>query len=240
MLAPIQANLLGVVAFLFLVGVASAFATRRALSHRFQSRTQTYEQQIALLTQKLDETTDISHRDLLTGAYNSNQIEPMLTRRIEEARAKREPFVLILIDIDGFKRINDTYDHEVGNSVLAQFAREITPRSAADILIRYGGDEFLIISKLGTDVTGGYGFAQRLRREIGDFEFLVEKNSPRRERLTISCGVTGFISDQDDSQAMRQRVAQALHEAKQPRTGPDGVIKAKDFVFVLSGEEDRL
>ena len=127
----------------------------------------------------------------------------------------------------------------MANFVLEQFAREITPRSPSDVLFRYGGDEFIIVSKLGTNIQGGYGFAERLHRDVGAVEFLVRENSADRISLTISAGVTGFILARDDRKSLLARAAQALHSTKQPRTSADGVTKAKDFVYVLTEKPDE-
>jgi len=69
---------------------------------------------------------------------------------------------------------------------------------------------------------------------VSQFPFLIEANSATRERLTLSCGVTEFILDGDDQKTLLKRVAEALHQAKQPREAADGSVEAKNFVYVKS------
>lgn len=197
---------------------------------RIQDAERQYKESLKLLTEELDEYIDSAKKDTLTGTYNQNQIEPFLDERSKEAEERNEIFALVLIDIDNFKRINDTYNHETGNFILRQLAREITPRSPHEHLIRYGGDEFLIISKLGTDISGGYGFAERLRNEISRFNFLVDMSSSKRESITISCGVTEFIVGKDTKKTALARVAQALQMAK-GHVAQDGTVK--NFTQIL-------
>lgn len=186
------------------------------------------DEQIRRLTRELEELKRQSAIDLVTGVYNSNQIPRFLQPRIDQALSESRPFCLILVDIDGFKSINDTHGHEVGNRVLKQVAGILEPRDQEDVLCRYGGDEFLIITQLGTDVTGGFGFADRVRKAVEEKRFYAGSNE--HLTTTISCGVTVF-REGDDAGEMRARADRALNRAKAPRKTDDGVAE-KNWVYV--------
>jgi diguanylate cyclase (GGDEF)-like protein len=218
-----------------LTAAAAAGATFWRLQRRQRRQAAALQAQIGALKEELHSSADRASRDLLTGAYLANQIEPLLGGRIAQARAGGQNFALIFADIDGFKRINDRYNHDIGNRVLRQFAQLITPRSAGDLLIRYGGDEFLLMSKLGLDAEQGFLFAQRLRLEVRQSDFLIERDSLAREHLTMSCGLTDFDAATDTVDSMLARAAEALRIAKgHVKHLPDGSVQAKDFVHLLS------
>jgi diguanylate cyclase (GGDEF)-like protein len=224
-------------ALLLAVAGAAAGLTYWRMRQRQRRRIAALEQDLGTLREQLQSSADRATRDALTGAYLANQIEPLLGSRIAEARAARQNFALLFVDIDGFKRINDRYNHDTGNRVLRQFAQVITPRSAGDLLIRYGGDEFLLISKPGLDAEQGFLFAQRLRLEVRQSDFLIERDSVAREHLTMSCGLTDFDAAADSVESMLARAAEALRIAKSHvKHLPDGSVQAKDFVHVLSAQ----
>jgi diguanylate cyclase (GGDEF)-like protein len=191
---------------------------------------------IERLSRELAELRDTATRDALTNLYNANQIQTALGERITKATTNHEMFSVIMIDIDNFKRINDSYTHTVGDFVLRQVADQLPGRSGGDATFRYGGDEFLIISKPTQHGNEGYGFAERIRREIASTQFLVEENSYDREPLTVSCGVTNF-HESDTPKELMSRVSQALHLAKQPRSDGNGFRQAKNFVYVVNKQD---
>lgn len=231
----------------FAAGAAGVVFVRRAAARereRAQAREETlraslaaeaaaagagYEERIRRLTADLEALERQSAIDIVTGVYNRNQVPRFVEARVQKARAENTTFCLILADIDGFKGVNDTYDHEIGDRILRQVAELLTPRSKEDVLVRYGGDEFLIISRLGTDVGGGFGFASRLQREVANASFYAVSNE--HVRITISCGVVGFHPAADADTLLKQ-AAVALHRAKAPPEAADGA-RAANGVYVL-------
>lgn len=112
----------------------------------------------------------LSFRDHLTGCFNRRYLEEHLLEQ-EVERASRYPawLTVIMCDLDHFKSINDTYGHQAGDTVLQHFAGllQVECRDHIDSVIRYGGEEFVLILP-ETDLNGGVHFAERLRRAIAD------------------------------------------------------------------------
>jgi len=153
--------------------------------------------------------------DTLTKTKRAGQIDVFLEQRHREARSSGEKFSVLLVDIDGFKAVNDTYTHEIGNHTLSELADVIRPRSKGEEIFRYGGDEFLIITKLGVNERKCYGYADRIVREVTDYPFLGEVNSEDRIYLTVSCGCAVSKGQEEDVSVLRRKVVYALKKAKE-------------------------
>ncbi|MBX3226191.1 MAG: GGDEF domain-containing protein [Labilithrix sp.] len=109
---------------------------------------------------------EAAHLDGLTGVYNRKHLEERLTAELAYATRHEEPLSIIIIDVDHFKKVNDTLGHLAGDAVLkhmsALLKRLIRPE---DILARYGGEEFVVIAR-GTDVAQAEVLAERLRAAV--------------------------------------------------------------------------
>ncbi|MDQ1734449.1 MAG: two-component system, cell cycle response regulator [Pseudonocardiales bacterium] len=105
----------------------------------------------------------ISRTDALTGLYNRRHLNEVLALRYADARRHGDPFSVLLLDIDRFKRVNDTYGHPTGDLVLCEFARRLKHElRAGDIAGRWGGEEFLVILPR-TGASGVLEVAERIR-----------------------------------------------------------------------------
>ncbi len=134
-----------------------------------------------------DRLLEMVQRDSLTGLYNRRSLDQRL--REEFARAERydREFSVIMMDIDGFKAVNDTYGHQTGDLVLAQVSALITKSlREGDIPHRYGGEEFLIIAT-ETGIPGGKKCAERIRLSC-------EKEPFGKKEQAISVRISGGIS----------------------------------------------
>jgi diguanylate cyclase (GGDEF)-like protein len=155
--------------------------------------------------------------DPLIGIYNRRYLD----RRLEEeyARAMRYslPLSVLLIDIDHFKDINDTYGHQVGDLVLSHLGKLFLQAvRETDIAARYGGDEIMIITPNTTPTLAGV-VAERLRQHV-EIQELVLKNLPNKPleiSVTVSIGVAGLSQENTDIQRLIQKVDKALYLAKQ-------------------------
>ena len=154
---------------------------------------------------------EVSHTDALTFLPNRRQIIGDLQREVMFADRYGSPFSISLLDIDHFKKINDTYGHVVGDEVLRSLADELRQHIRhPDTIRRYGGEEFLVILPHST-LKAASEQAERLCRHTRS---LVIKSSGHEISLTISIGVAQYKTHKEDWQAFLSRADKALYEAK--------------------------
>ncbi|WP_457572687.1 transporter substrate-binding domain-containing diguanylate cyclase [Desulfolithobacter sp.] len=151
----------------------------------------------------------LSVTDRLTQVYNRLKLDEILNTQLAFFKRSNQVFSVILIDIDYFKKVNDSYGHLAGDNVLVEFAR-ILARTIrkTDFLGRWGGEEFLIICP-DTDIHGALTLAEVLRREICEHEF------PEIGHMTASFGVAQYNDQELTGKDLIQQVDQALYAAKE-------------------------
>ena len=148
-------------------------------------------------------------RDALTGVYNRRYLAERVLGEVEASRRFGEPLSLLLMDIDHFKRVNDTHGHGAGDEVLRVVSRTIGDSlRRSDTLARYGGEEFVVLAR-GTSLPGATRLAERLRAKVADTTCIVE----RALRVTISIGVAELTAV-DTDKALLERADAALYDAK--------------------------
>lgn len=153
---------------------------------------------------------DLDHKastDPLTRLANRLKFDELLSREILRARRFNTPLALIIYDVDRFKRVNDTYGHQVGDAVLIELSRFVADRvRATDLLARWGGEEFVILAP-HADAPTAARFAEILRESIATMAF------PGAGRVTCSFGVAQ-LADGEDAEAFVARADNALYQAK--------------------------
>ena len=150
--------------------------------------------------------------DGLTGTHNRRHLFELGRREIERARRYKHPLSAIMLDIDNFKQVNDTYGHSIGDQVLRALTREcLDSLREVDILGRYGGEEFAIILP-ETECQAACKTAERLRQRIENKPF---KTTKGELLLTISLGVAELIDDIPDMATLLDLADSALYVAKQ-------------------------
>ncbi|QJA06026.1 diguanylate cyclase [Thermosulfurimonas marina] len=150
----------------------------------------------------------LSIRDGLTELYNHRYFQERLREEFERARRYRRALSLVILDIDHFKKVNDTYGHPVGDQVLKELARLIRQSMrTSDIPARYGGEEFTIILP-ETDLQGASCFGERLRKTVEQHSF--EANGLTLQ-ITISLGVSSVFPSA--TQATPQRLIEVADKA---------------------------
>ncbi len=160
--------------------------------------------------------------DSLTGLYNYRFFQESLQRELSRASRSRAPLSLIVLDLDNFKLINDSYGHPVGDRVLRHLADLIQRHSRkANVVVRYGGDEFCIIVPEG-DLDTARGVAERVLAEIRNSPFGDETHGVAAQNLTVSAGVTAYRPEEDNAFSFFKRADENLLTAK--RTGKDRVV----------------
>ncbi|WP_082353903.1 GGDEF domain-containing protein [Marinagarivorans algicola] len=159
----------------------------------------------------------LSGVDPLTGAYNRAGVKPLLKKSFDNnRRTDHDRGVVMVIDIDHFKRVNDTYGHSVGDAVIKHVAYVITDAiRASDLFARWGGEEFLLICP-GVNRTTAAVIGEKLRQAICEKRY--DANVPA---VTVSLGITLIRHDDTFNQAF-DRADQALYQAK--RSGRNRVV----------------
>ena len=149
--------------------------------------------------------------DSLTGCYNKKEIQIFIEKLLYTyLRYKKEPFSLLMIDIDFFKKINDTYGHLAGDKALKEMTKIVFSLiRQSDFFGRYGGEEFLLVLP-STKITGAIKLAKRIKDSIENHIFEFDKNDIK---FTVSIGVTS-VGLNDDYESLISRVDEALYEAK--------------------------
>ena len=175
-----------------------------------------------------DQTQEYKKRatiDGLTGLWNYSHFQELLYREIERSRRYKYPVSLVMIDLDNFKRYNDTFGHVSGNVVLIQVAEIFKSFiRKADTVSRYGGEEFVIILP-HTERQRAYKLCDRLRKTIEKEAFEGEESMPGG-RITISSGVATFPDDASTAEELVDHADKALYEAK--RAGRNVVCSYKE------------
>ncbi|WP_434658505.1 GGDEF domain-containing protein [Sulfurimonas sp. NW9] len=141
---------------------------------------------VRTLEKELEEAKQESKEDFLTKLYNKRALDEFLTMKEAEYKRYGHNFVIVMFDIDFFKKVNDTYGHEAGDAVLAAFAKILKKESrTVDIVGRFGGEEFLALLS-ETDLEGGVTFAQKVRKHVEKTRFVYKG---KRIKVTVSAGV---------------------------------------------------
>lgn len=178
---------------------------------------------IETTSQELEESNrqlkELAQIDRLTGLFNRGETEVTLRKMLEQAQKFHEPLSVLMMDVDDFKSINDSYGHAVGDDTLKLIARILQKhtRRGADIPGRWGGDEFFVVFA-GTENERASDIARRIGRLIEEQAVL-----PDGSRVTASIGVVTAASD-DTPDTLFKRADGALYEAK--------LVKGKNNVVV--------
>lgn len=158
--------------------------------------------------------------DSLTGVFNRRFMEIQLEREIRNARRLQQPFALLVIDIDNFKRVNDTHGHAVGDNVIHQVAQIVGQTTGAlDTVARYGGEEFVVILPQ-TGIEEAKIIAEKIRLEVSTEIF------PDVGSITVSLGAAAFPRHAETSTELFVAADKCLLQAK--RSGRNCVVSPTD------------
>ena len=154
---------------------------------------------------------ELANYDALTNVHNRHYFNQELEKEIAKSRRYKIDLSLLMIDIDHFKKVNDTYGHPVGDQVLKTLA-DICKKVLrdVDIVVRFGGEEFIVILP-STNISGSLLTAERIRRAVEETEFQYEDISLR---CTVSIGVTSYDNNEWNDKDFIKAADIALYEAK--------------------------
>jgi diguanylate cyclase (GGDEF)-like protein len=161
----------------------------------------------------MNQTKRSAITDALTGVYNRRFFIESLEKQLSLAKRYDETLTVIMVDVDHFKRFNDTYGHTAGDRVLQQVSKMLGASvRESDVLCRYGGEEFTIIMSR-TSATEGYEKAERIRRHIESVRFanIAPGNSLG---ITVSMGIASFPEHGAEYNVLVDTADSALDKAK--------------------------
>jgi diguanylate cyclase (GGDEF)-like protein len=178
----------------------------------------------------------IAH-DELTGLLTSKSFFSELRREAARAEADSRPFCVLMMDLDHFKEVNDTYGHLVGSNTLADTGRVIKEAlRAGDVASRFGGEEFAAFL-LDANYAQALVAAERVRVAVADHEFPVTRmdspGSQTTHRITISIGVAAYPDDATDPIHLVELADSALYRAK--RSGRNRICAYRPSLAVTEG-----
>ncbi|MCF6437739.1 sensor domain-containing diguanylate cyclase [Pseudoalteromonas sp. MMG022] len=154
--------------------------------------------------------TKLAFQDALTGLKNRRYLMDSAHREIRRHIRASEPLSVVMLDIDHFKRINDSYGHEIGDVVLKEFAQCcLQALRAEDSLCRLGGEEFIVLLP-NTPLAGAQEVAERLRLSV---ERNIIETAHHYIQVTVSCGVAKVVLEKPFSYSLKQ-VDHAVYDAK--------------------------
>jgi len=150
--------------------------------------------------------------DNLTGLLNYHAFLKRLDIEMNRASRNENSLVIIIIDVDKFKRINDTFGHQIGNEALKQISNIISSSvRSIDVVARYGGEEF-IVALTDSDTNNAEQIADRIVNNVANNIFIFKDD---RVRITISAGLAEYPNDSDQVQKLIEAADKAMYNAKQ-------------------------
>ena len=157
--------------------------------------------------------TQQSSMDRLTELYNRSYLEPFLEGEIDTARKENQQVSVMMVDMDHFKEINDTYGHVVGDHVLAIFAQVVLKcLRKTDIIARYGGDEFIVVLP-NTDTETASSVADRIRNEVTE-TYIPPVDGVVISSINCSIGISNYPVLCDSKNTLIKTSDLALYMAK--------------------------
>jgi len=187
------------------------------LATNFNTMVDRLEEQIKTLDEKVKEKTEklkkLAITDSLTGLYNRRYFTEIAAEIFELERRENDTLSVIMLDIDKFKKVNDTYGHQAGDMVITRLASVLeNMKRESDVVSRYGGEEFILLLPK-TSVDGAYILAERIRHEIE--EISVTLDDGREIKFTVSLGVAEVDYGEDHTiETVIKRADDALYQAK--------------------------
>jgi two-component system cell cycle response regulator len=169
-----------------------------------------------------EEASRLSITDALTGVWNRRHFDLRLEEELERAARFLEPFGLLLLDVDGFKPINDVYGHPAGDFVLVELSRRLQDVTrSVDVVARFGGEEFALILPR-TPLDGAHLVAEKIRTAVAREPFdALGQSIP----VTVSVGVASYPDSGVDARTLLAAADEALYDAK--ADGKNRVITAR-------------
>ncbi len=173
------------------------------------------------LRDNVQQTMEMAIKDELTGLHNRRYLESHMSTLVDQAIARHKALSVLVVDIDFFKAVNDTYGHDAGDDVLREFAQRLRKNTRGiDLICRQGGEEFVVVMP-ETDMALAMMVAERLRQCTSGEPFIVAGGAKSID-VTISIGLACLDHENDTCESLTKRADQALYIAK--RDGRNRVV----------------
>jgi diguanylate cyclase (GGDEF)-like protein len=159
-----------------------------------------------------------AHHDSLTDLANRGVLEDQLVRQWDSCQRRKTPLAIVIVDLDHFKAINDTYGHGAGDDVLRETAKVLVQSvRSSDLVARYGGEEFVVVAP-SCSITVAVELANRFRTRLTDHEIAVNGTAIA---VSASMGIAVADGTQHNPEELLRQADQALYQAK--RSGRDAI-----------------
>jgi len=189
--------------YTFLIFILAIFQEQIKESQRLDAMTAELEYERTMAVEK-------SSIDQLTGCWNRNAFKPQLKAAVASADRNEEPLAMLMLDLDHFKNVNDTYGHAVGDEVLRNFAATVREHLGERLnFIRWGGEEFVVLCP-GFNFKETLWFAEEIRAAVEEAAI-----NPKGGTVTCSIGITLWRGEKDNTEKFFKRVDTALYMAKE-------------------------
>ncbi|WP_460843888.1 GGDEF domain-containing protein [Noviherbaspirillum agri] len=196
------------------------------LEQRVRERTAELDIALKRLSDANEKLTTLSHTDSLTGLNNRSYFNQVFGKEWRRCQRAGESLSLLVLDIDHFKKVNDTYGHLGGDACLKQVASTFLSvlQRPADAVFRMGGEEFVVLLP-ATDVKGAVHVAERIRKAVESLDIHFEE---RKIPVTVSIGVCTVLPDTtEDDESLMRNADLALYEAKNTGRNRTCIYKAE-------------
>jgi two-component system, cell cycle response regulator len=166
------------------------------------------------LRESVQSSMEMAVTDALTGLHNRRYLDNHMVSMFDESALRARSLSVLVLDIDKFKTINDTYGHDAGDEVLKEFATRVKSNTRSfDLVARFGGEEIVVIVP-DTHLEGAVAIAERIRERVEAEPFHVGKGH-KDIRVTVSIGVAGRRAGDPSAADMLKRADTALYKAKE-------------------------
>ncbi len=169
-------------------------------------------------------TRELVYRDHLTSLFNTRYLQKALDSHLDSANQRSQPFSVLFLDVDHFKRINDEHGHAIGSMALVELAKLLRRCvRESDTIVRYGGDEFVILLPK-SDTLGALKVAERIRERVRDHRFLAREGHDIH--LSACIGIASYPEHGEDSSRLLELADDAMYMGKRAERGLVNVARA--------------
>ncbi|WP_187647685.1 GGDEF domain-containing protein [Nitrosophilus labii] len=198
----------------------------KLLQNLLEEITKKYDEFIAMQQDKIEETFEKAIKDPLTGLYNRSYFFEYSRKSFKKAKRKGENIVLIFLDLDNFKYVNDNYGHKRGDEVLKEVANILKNIFREyDVIVRYGGDEFIIFAEFSSKDFGNIDNLLKFFKERVEEKF-------KKYTLSVSYGIAVFPFDADNIKDLINIADKRMYEQKKQKKMRNYVNKLRRNSFL--------